>query len=130
LLDFAVFEILGTGWFFDSECFWNIENWQIFHFFWNTQYQWFFAKIKEAHNTGSLLFIYMGASHVQKTRGFFCSPILSTLSWIHCFPFMSFCSSLIFFILFSFFVLRRDKKVACLVWNRTCLLHRDLRKKF
>jgi hypothetical protein len=21
LLDFAVFEILGTGWFFDSECF-------------------------------------------------------------------------------------------------------------
>jgi hypothetical protein len=113
--------------------FWNIENWKILHFFEIPKTD-SSLKNQKKHTTlvqrSSILFIYTGASHEQKTRGFFCFLIFINSFLI---SLLSFHVDLFFFNFFNFlffFVLRRDKKVACLVWNRTCLLHRDLRKSF
>jgi hypothetical protein len=63
-----------------------------------------------------MLFTYMGAApYVQKIKGScFLTTFWKPFSWVHCFAFMSFCSSLFYYCFFFFFVLWRDERVPCL----------------
>jgi hypothetical protein len=61
----------------------------------------------------SILCNYLGVPHVQKVGGFFFPfKFYQLFLQIHCFPFISFCSSLLSY---YFFVLWRDKRGTCFV---------------